>query len=76
VTRLGDFKAFNEIKTDDLYLDISEKKRMRDEQAIRLIKKKFSVKSSKDIGDFELEKKETSVRYLLDKGCLLFKFQE
>ncbi len=63
-----DFKAFNEIETDDHCLDISNKKRMSDEMAIRLIKKKFSVKSSKDIGDFDPEQKKGCVLYLLDKG--------
>src|SRR6056297_2284982 len=65
---IADFKAFNEIESDDRCLDISGKKRMSDERAIQLIKRKFSVKSSKDIGDYELEQKRACVRYLLDKG--------
>src|SRR6056297_189450 len=63
-----DFKAFNEIETDDCCLDISERKRMSDEMAIRMIKKKFSVTSSKDIGDFGLEQKQGCIKYMLDKG--------
>ena len=63
-----EFKMFNEIETDDRCLDISEKKRMSDEMAIRMIKKKFSVTSSKDIGDFNPEQKQGCIRYMLDKG--------
>ena len=65
---VADFKAFNEIETDERCLDISEKKRMSDEMAIRMIKKKFSVSSSKDIGDFGLEQKQGCIKYMLDKG--------
>jgi len=65
---VADFKAFNEIETDDRCLDISEKKRMSDEMAIRMIKKKFSVSSSKAIGDFELDQKQACIRYMLEKG--------
>src|SRR6056297_1508669 len=65
---VADFKAFNEIEADDRCLDISEKKRMSDEMAIRLIKRKFSVTSSKNIGDFEPEQKQACIQYLLEKG--------
>jgi len=68
VQAIADFKAFNEIETDDRCMDISQNKRMSDEKAIRMIKKKFSVNSSKDVADFELEKKQVSVRFLLDEG--------
>jgi len=65
---VADFKTFNEIESDDRCLDISEKKRMSDEMAIRMIKKKFSVTSSKNIGDFEPEQKQACIQYLLEKG--------
>jgi hypothetical protein len=65
---VADFKAFNEIENDDHCLEISNKKRMSDEMAIRIIKKKFSVKSSKDINKFDLEQKQMCVRYLLETG--------
>ena len=65
---VADFKEFNEIENDDRCLDINENKRMRDEMAIRLIKKKFAVHSSKDIGDFDREQKQVCIQYLLDKG--------
>lgn len=65
---IKDFRAFNEIENDDRCLDISNKKRMRDEMAIRIIKKKFSVNSAKDIGDFDPEQKKLCVQYLLKKG--------
>jgi len=58
---IKDFKAFNIIENDDRCLDISNKKRMSDEMAIRIIKKKFSINSSKDIGDFNPEQKEVCV---------------
>jgi len=65
---VADFKVFNEIESEDRCLDISNKKRMSDEMAIQLIKKKFTVQSSKDIGAFDPEQKEASIKYLLDKG--------
>jgi REP element-mobilizing transposase RayT len=65
---IKDFKVFNEIENDDQCLDISEKKRMSDAMAIRIIKNKFSVNSAKDIGDFDPEQKQVCVLYLLDKG--------
>ena len=65
---IKDFKAFNEIENDDRCLDISNKKRMRDDMAIRIIKKKFSVNSAKDTSNFDLEQKQVCVLYLLDKG--------
>jgi len=65
---IKDFKAFNEIENDDRCLDISNKKRMRDDMAIRIIKKKFSVNSAKDISNFDLEQKQVCVLYLLEKG--------
>src|SRR6056297_2046604 len=59
---IKDFKAFNEIENDDRCLDISNKKRMRDDMAIRIIKKKFSVNSAKDISNFDLEQKQVCVQ--------------
>ena len=66
---IHDFKAFNEIKTDDACLDISErKKRMTDKEASRLIKKKYGVISSSEISKLEPRKREKCVKYLLKKG--------
>ena len=65
---VADFKAFNEIETDERCLDISEKKRRSDEMASRMIKKKFSVNSPKGIGNYEVEQKQVCIQYLLDKG--------
>ena len=63
-----DFKEFNKIETDERCLDISEKKRMSDEMAVRMINKKFAVQSSKDICNFDAEQKQVCIQYLLDKG--------
>lgn len=65
---VAEFKAFNEIENEDQCLDISNRKRMSDKRAIRLIKKKFSVTSSKELGEFEPEQKQACVKFLLDKG--------
>ncbi|MEA1884602.1 MAG: hypothetical protein U9N62_08805 [Thermotogota bacterium] len=65
---IKDFKAFNEIENGDRCLDISNKKRMSDEMAIRIIKKKFSVNSAKDINNFDPEQKQVCVVYFLENG--------
>jgi len=63
-----DFKAFNEIITDERCLDISEKKRISDEKAIQLIKKKFSVQSSKEVQGLDSEQRKKCIVFLLNKG--------
>jgi transposase-like protein len=65
---IADFKAFNEISNDKQCLDISERKRISDEKAIQMIKKKYSVNSSKDIQNFDLEQRDKCIQYLLNKG--------
>jgi len=62
------FKLFNEIETDDRCLDITNKRHMSDEMAIQLVKKKYTVNSSKDINIFDSEQKRGCVRYLLGQG--------
>jgi len=65
---IADFKTFNEIPTDKKYLDISEKKLISDEKVIQMIKKKYSVFSSKDVQNFDLEQRNKCIQYLLNKG--------
>ncbi len=65
---IADFKAFNEITTDERCLDISEKKRITDEKAILLIKKKFAVQSSKEVQGFDHDQRKKCIHYLLNKG--------
>jgi len=65
---VADFKTFNEIVTDERCLDISERKRISDEKAILMIKKKFAVNSSKDVHRFDCDQRKKCVRYLLSKG--------
>jgi len=44
---IDDFKVFNETKTDEECLDISERRTISDKEAIKLIKKKYAVASSR-----------------------------
>jgi len=63
-----DFKEYNEMVSDEKFLDIRDKKRYRDEDAIRLIKKKYSVSSSTELQNFDTEKRDKCIRFLLEKG--------
>jgi REP element-mobilizing transposase RayT len=65
---IEDFKEYNEMVSDEKFLDISDKKRYRDEDAVRLIKRKYSVSSSTELQDFEPEKRDKCIKYLLAKG--------
>jgi len=63
-----DFREYNELITDENFLDISDRKYVSDKTAIELIKKKYSVSSSLELQGFELKKREKCIRFLLDKG--------
>jgi REP element-mobilizing transposase RayT len=65
---ISNFKTFNEIDSDDNCMDISNRKRLTDERAIELIKRKFSLRSIKDISNFELEQRKTCLKFLLNEG--------
>jgi len=65
---VADFKEYNEMVTEEKFMDISDKKRYRDEDAIRLIKRKYSVKSSTELQNFDIEKRDECIRFLLEKG--------
>ncbi len=65
---VADFKTFNEIMTDERCLDISEKKRITDEKAILMIKKKYALNSSRDVQRFDLNKRKQCIKFLLTKG--------
>jgi len=63
-----DFREYNELITDEKFLDISDRKYISDKTAIELIKKKYSVSSSLELQGFESKKREKCIRFLLDKG--------
>ena len=65
---LADFKDFNEMATDEKFLDISDRKHISDKAAIDLIKKKYKVASSLELQSFEVEKRAKAVQFLLNKG--------
>jgi len=65
---IADLKAFNEKENDDDFLELSEKRRMNDERALQLIKKQCSVRSPKDMADFDMEKGTQCVNKLLEQG--------
>lgn len=65
---VDDFKAYNEIEGNERCLDVIERRRMSDEMAIQWIKKEFSVRSCKDIGNLDPEQKRACFQLLLDKG--------
>jgi len=63
-----DFRKYNELITDEKFLDISDRKYVSDKTAIELIKKKYSVSSLLELQGFESKRKEKCIRFLLDKG--------
>jgi len=65
---IDDFKVFNETKTDDECLDISERRTISDKEAIKLIKKKYAVASSRELNHFEGIKRTKCLQFLLKKG--------
>jgi DNA modification methylase len=65
---IDDFKVFNETKTDDKCLDIRERKTISDKEAIKLIKKKYTVASSRELNHFEAKKRTKCLKFLLKKG--------
>ncbi|HPE41365.1 MAG TPA: hypothetical protein PLI77_09800, partial [Bacteroidales bacterium] len=65
---LADFRDFNEMATDEKFLDISDRKHISDKAAIDLIKKKYKVASSLELQSFEVEKRAKAVQFFLNKG--------
>jgi REP element-mobilizing transposase RayT len=65
---IDDFKVFNETKTDDECLDIREKRTISDQEAIKLIKKKYAVGSSSELNHFDGKKRTKCLKFLLKKG--------
>jgi len=65
---IDDFKVFNETKTDEECLDISERRTISDKEAIKLIKKKYAVASSRELNHFEGKKRSKCLKFLLKKG--------
>jgi hypothetical protein len=65
---VADFKAYNEIRTDEKFMDINDRKYISDKAAIELIKKKYKVASSIELKDFESEKRAKIIQFLLGKG--------
>jgi phosphatidate phosphatase PAH1 len=65
---LADFRDFNEMATDEKFLDISDRKHISDKAAIDLIKKKYKVASSLELQSIEVEKRAKAVQFLLNKG--------
>jgi hypothetical protein len=65
---LADFKDFNEMATDEKFLDISDRKHISDKVAIDLIKKKYKVASSLELQSFKVKKRAKAVQFLLNKG--------
>jgi hypothetical protein len=65
---IDDFKVFNETKTDDECLDIRERKSISDQEAIKLIKKKYAVGSSSELNHFDGKKRTKCLKFLLKKG--------
>jgi REP element-mobilizing transposase RayT len=65
---IDDFKVFNETKTDEECLDIRERRTISDQEAIKLIKKKYVVTSSRELNHFEGKKRTKCLKFLLKKG--------
>jgi REP element-mobilizing transposase RayT len=65
---IDDFKVFNETKTDEECLDIRERRTISDQEAIKLIKKKYAVTSSRELNHFEGKKRTKCLKFLLKKG--------
>jgi REP element-mobilizing transposase RayT len=65
---IDDFKVFNETKTDEECLDIRERRTISDQEAIKLIKKKYAVASSRELNHFEGKKRTKCLKFLLKKG--------
>jgi REP element-mobilizing transposase RayT len=65
---VADFKVFNEMVSDKVFLDISDKKRISDQHAIYLLKKKYAINSSTDIQGFDPADRDKCIRFLLKRG--------
>jgi len=65
---LTDFKAYNEMMTDEIFLDISDRRYISDKAAVEMIKKQYKVSSSLELQNFDAEKRTTCVQFLLENG--------
>mgnify|MGYP001497926153 CR=1 FL=1 len=65
---IDDFKDFNDTKTEDECLEIRERSTISDQEAIKLIKKKYAVVSSRELNHFDGKKRTKCLKFLLKKG--------
>ena len=65
---IENFKDFHEIDSNDVCLDIEEKKRLPDDEAIEIIKKIGDVRHSQDVQMLEKEKRNQCLRTLKEEG--------
>ncbi|NTW05961.1 MAG: transposase [Peptococcaceae bacterium] len=64
----GDFKTFHEKSSNDNCLDIEESKRLKDEEAILIIKRICKVSHSKDVQILEKEQRAGYIKTLKNEG--------
>jgi hypothetical protein len=65
---IADFKAYNEIMTDEKFLDVSDRKYISDKVAIEMIKKKYKVAFSIELQNYDPEKRVKIIQFLFNKG--------
>lgn len=65
---MDSFKEFHEINSDDKFMDIDEKRRITDKEAIDIIKKTCHVVHCTDIQGFERDKRDRCLKALKKKG--------
>ncbi len=62
------FKAFHQELNDDRCLDIEERKRLRDRQAIEIIQRVCQIKSPTELKNYEYEKRKALLNKLKNEG--------
>lgn len=65
---IEDFKAFHEMSNKDRCLDIEENRRLRDDEAIEIIKKACDVSNCTEIQILEKDKKNSYLKILKEEG--------
>lgn len=65
---IGSFTEFHKIISDDTCLDIDESRRIKDAEAIDIIKRICSVSYCTDVQSFEKDKRDSCLKALKDEG--------
>ncbi len=65
---IASFKEFHKTTNDDKCLDIIERRRISDEEAITIIKKTCSVSQCSDVQNLEKDKRDRFLKALKDEG--------